>query len=223
LPDLHLWIVVAEELASVLASAAPRPSPASVNVVKSGAGMNQPAAEIIITRLSEILFLQAVRSCINARSSADAGWFGALKDLEIDRALVLLQREPHEPWTVEMLAKHLNVSRSAFSARFKQLVGEPPMHYLTRLRLTKAAAVLRTQPATLFEVARSIGYDSEVAFSKAFKRYYGIEPGAYRQRRQALIDDVKLTNGYRTSQATELLRASSPAFEASLPRQRRET
>lgn len=197
--------------------------PAIVNVVKSEASMNQPAAEIIITRLSEILFLQAVRSCIGAGSSGNAGWFGALRDPEIGRALVLLQREPDEPWTVETLAKHLNVSRSAFSARFKQLVGEPPMHYLTRLRLTKAAAALRTQPATLYEVARSIGYDSEVAFSKAFKRYYGIAPGAYRQGRQALIEDGGLTDGHRTPQITELHRASSPAFEASPPRQRKET
>ena len=194
--------------------------PAIVNVVRSEASMNQPAAETIITHLSEILFIQAVRACIGAGSSENASWFGALKDPQIGRALVLLQRQPDESWTVEKLASHLNMSRSAFSAKFKQLVGESPMHYLTRLRLTKAAAALRTQPATLSEVALSIGYDSEVAFSKAFKCYYGIAPGAYRQGRQALIDEERLTNGH---QATGRPRASSPAFEASPPRRRRET
>jgi AraC-like DNA-binding protein len=193
---------------------------AVVNLVKAEASMNQPAAETVITRLSEILFIQAVRACIGAASEGNASWFGALKDPQIGRALVLLQRQPDEPWTVEKLSSRVNLSRSAFSAKFKQLVGEPPMHYHTRLRLTKAAAALRTQPATLVEVARSIGYDSEVAFSKAFKRYYGMAPGAYRQGRRSLIGDDRLTNGYQT---TGQPRTSSPAFEASPPLLRKET
>src|SRR6266851_9306564 len=169
---------------------------AIVQLVKAEASANQPAAEAVITRLSEILFIQAVRTYVSTVGNGETGWFNALKDPQIGQALVLLQRQPDEPWTVEKLSSHLNVSRSAFSAKFKQLVGEPPMHYLTRLRLTKAAAALRTQPAPLSEVALSVGYDSEVAFSKAFKRYYGIAPGAYRQGRQSLIDDDRLTNGH---------------------------
>ena len=78
--------------------------------------------------------------------------------------------------------------KSSFSARFKLLAGESPMCYLTRMRLTKAAAVLRTQPATLLEVATSIGDDSEVAFSKAFKRQYGVAPGAYCQGKRSLVE-----------------------------------
>jgi AraC-like DNA-binding protein len=194
--------------------------PAIVNVVKSEASANGAAAETVITRLSEILFIQAVRACIDAGSFGNASWFGALKDPQIGRALVLLQRQPDEPWTVEKLSSHLNVSRSAFSAKFKQLVGEPPMHYLTRLRLAKAAAALRTQPAPLSEVALSVGYDSEVAFSKAFKRYYGMAPGAYRLGKRSPTGDDPSENG---SPVTGRTRASSPAFEASPLLPRRET
>jgi len=155
--------------------------PTIVQLVKAEASVYQPAAEAIITRLSEILFIQAVRAYMSSASEGNAGWFRALKDPQIGQALALIQRQPDEAWTVESLASRVSLSRSAFSAKFKQLVGEPPMQYLTRVRLTKAAALLRTQPATLVEVALSIGYDSEVAFSKAFKRYLGVAPGAYRQ------------------------------------------
>ena len=152
-----------------------------MQVVKAEASANQPAAETVITRFSEILFIQAVRTYLSTASDGKRGWFTALQDSQIGQALALIQHQPGEPWTIESLARRASLSRSAFSAKFKQLVGESPMQYVTRVRLTKAAALLRTQPATLVEVATSIGYDSEVAFSKAFRRYFGIAPGAYRQ------------------------------------------
>jgi transcriptional regulator GlxA family with amidase domain len=155
--------------------------PALVDLVRSEAIKNRPAAETVILRLSEILFIQAVRSCLSTESDGNANWFRALKDPQIGQALVLILRQPGEPWSVESLASDVGLSRSAFSARFRQLVDEPPMRYLTRARLAKAAAALRNGPATLVEIAHSIGYDSEVAFSKAFKRSFGMAPGAYRQ------------------------------------------
>lgn len=154
-----------------------------VQLVKAEASANQPEAEAVITRLSEILFIQAVQAYISTISDGNAGWLGALKDPQIGQALALIQRQPAQAWTVESLARCVGLSRSAFSAKFTLLVGEPPMQYLTRVRLTKAAALLRTSPATLLEVARSVGYDSEVAFSKVFKRLFGVAPGAYRQGR----------------------------------------
>jgi AraC-like DNA-binding protein len=168
-----------------------------VKVVKSEAGGNQLAAETVITRLSEILFIQAVRTYVSTVDDGNVGWLGALKDPQIGQALALIQRRPAESWTVESLASRVNLSRSAFSAKFKQLVGEPPMQYVTRVRLTKAAALLRTHSATLVEVALSIGYDSEVAFSKAFKRYFGIAPGAYRQGRRPSIGGGTLDYSYQ--------------------------
>jgi AraC family transcriptional regulator, alkane utilization regulator len=158
---------------------------AIVNLVKLEARANQPEAETIITRLSEILFIRSVRAYICATADDMTGWFRALKDPQIGQALALIQHHPDDAWTIDSLASYVSLSRSAFSAKFKLLVGESPMHYITRVRLTKAAILLRTRPATLLEVASSVGYDSEVAFSKAFKRQFGVAPGAYRQGKRS--------------------------------------
>jgi len=157
---------------------------AIVQVVQAEASANQLAAETIITRFSEILFIQAVRTYMSMVGDGKRGWFNALKDPQIGQALALIQQHPEEQWTVASLACRVSLSRSAFSAKFKQLVGESPMQYVTQVRLAKAAALLRTNSATLAEVATSIGYDSEVSFSKAFRRSYAIAPGAYRQGRR---------------------------------------
>lgn len=171
---------------------------AIVKGVKAEASANQPATETVITRFSEILFIQAVRTyMMDTVDNGKRGWFSALKDPQIGQALALVQRHPEEPWTVESLACRVSLSRSAFSAKFKQLVGESPMQYVTRVRLTKAAAHLRTNSATLVEVATSIGYDSEVAFSKAFRRHFGIAPGAYRQGRRSPGEDEALGKKYQ--------------------------
>jgi len=160
---------------------------AIVELVRVEASVNRLEAETVITRLSEILFIQAVRAYIRTAGDGNVGWLGALKDPQIGQALALIQHQPDETWTVESLASRVSLSRSAFSAKFKQLVSEPPMQYITRVRLTKAAALLRKNSATLVEVAVSVGYDSEVAFSKAFKRYFGIAPGAYRHGKRPPI------------------------------------
>jgi len=159
---------------------------AIVELVRVEASVNRVEAETVITRLSELLFIQAVRAYIRTIGDRNVGWLGALKDPQIGQALALIQHQPGEAWTVGSLACRVSLSRSAFSAKFRQLVGEPPMQYITRVRLTKAAASLRTHPATLVEVATSVGYESEVAFSKAFKRYFGIAPGAYRLGRRTV-------------------------------------
>ena len=159
---------------------------AIVELVRVEASVNRVEAETVITRLSELLFIQAVRAYIRTIGDRNVGWLGALKDPQIGQALALIQHQPGEAWTVGSLACRVSLSRSAFSAKFRQLVGEPPMQYITRVRLTKAAASLRTHPATLVEVGTSVGYESEVAFSKAFKRYFGIAPGAYRLGRRTV-------------------------------------
>src|SRR5437588_11058070 len=161
---------------------------AIVELVRVETSVKRVEAETVITRLSELLFIQAVRAYIRTTGDRNLGWLAALKDPQIGQALALIQHQPGEAWTVGSLACRVSLSRSAFSAKFRQLVGEPPMQYITRVRLTKAAASLRAQSATLVEVALSIGYDSEVAFSKAFKRYFGMAPGAYRQARHPPIE-----------------------------------
>jgi AraC-like DNA-binding protein len=152
-----------------------------VKLVRAEVNGHQPGAEAVIRRLSEILFIQAAREHLRTAGAGQPGWLRALKDPQIGQALALMQHQPGEAWTVESLARRVGLSRSAFSAKFTRLVGMPAMRYMTDVRLTKAAALLRTQPATLIEVALSVGYDSEVAFSKAFKRRFGAAPGAYRR------------------------------------------
>jgi len=139
------------------------------------------AREIVI-RLAEILFIQGVRTYFDENAeTAKFGWLAAVRDPQIGQALALLHSHPHHPWTVALLARQLAVSRSAFAARFTELVGEPPFRYLTRLRINAAASRLRTSDDKLSAVATSAGYDSVAALAKAFKRHMGMTPGEYRQ------------------------------------------
>jgi len=114
-------------------------------------------------------------------SPSQTGWLAALNDLQIGAALALVHADPQASWTVASLAAKVAMSRSAFAARFVQLVGEPPLQYVTRWRMQKASGILRDGHASLAEVAARVGYESEAAFSKAFKRAVGSTPGAYRR------------------------------------------
>ena len=131
----------------------------------------------MITRLADILVIQAIRSWI-ASEPAPTGWLGALKDREIGRAITLIHRHPDRTWTVESLAREISMSRSAFSARFKELVGEAPMAYVTRWRMQLAVTWLQESEAKLADLPRRLGYSSDAAFSRAFKRTIGVPPGS---------------------------------------------
>jgi AraC-like DNA-binding protein len=140
----------------------------------------RPGGETVITRLSDILVIQAIRSWIERDASAQSGWLGALQHKQIGRAITLIHREPARPWTVATLAGEAAMSRSAFAARFTELVGEPVMHYVTRWRMHVAVTWLKEDDAGIAELASRLGYQSEAAFSRAFKRYVGVPPGALR-------------------------------------------
>jgi len=140
-----------------------------------------PGAETVVSRLADILFVQAVRAYVADQGEEAGGWLRALVDRQIGPALSLIHQRPEEAWTVESLAANVAMSRSAFAARFNDLVEEPPLTYLTRWRMTKASRLLRTGTATMSEIAAQVGYDAEAAFSKAFKRWIGTAPGAYRR------------------------------------------
>jgi AraC-like DNA-binding protein len=141
----------------------------------------RPGGEAVITRLGDILVIQAIRSWIETDPAARSGWLGALQDRQVGRALTLVHREPARDWTVASLAGEVAMSRSAFAARFTELVGEPAMAYVTRWRMHLALDALREEGATVGELADRLGYRSEAAFSRAFKRIVGIPPGAARQ------------------------------------------
>jgi AraC family transcriptional regulator, alkane utilization regulator len=141
---------------------------------------NRPGAETVISRLSDILFIHAIRAHMRQMDGDKSGWLRAMTDPEIAPALQALHQSPHENWTVERLARRACVSRSAFAARFTERMGEPPLHYLTRWRMHVAIGLLRDTRQTLAEIAAQVGYGSEAAFSKAFKRLLGTSPGSYR-------------------------------------------
>jgi AraC-like DNA-binding protein len=142
----------------------------------------RPGGEAVITRLSDVLVIQAIRAWMDADPAARTGWLGALRDPEIGRALALIHRDPAQPWTVASLAREVAMSRSAFAARFTALVGEPVMQYLTRHRMGVAVTALSDDGATVAELADRLGYRSQAAFARAFKRVVGVAPGAIKRR-----------------------------------------
>ena len=141
----------------------------------------RPGGEAVITRLADILVIQTLRAWIETDPAARQGWLGALRDRHVGRALALIHREPAREWSVEALAGELSMSRSAFAARFTTLVGEPAMQYVTRWRMHLAHDALTGGDATVAELADRLGYRSEAAFARAFKRVIGSPPGAVRR------------------------------------------
>ncbi len=140
-----------------------------------------PGGGEVVTRLADILVIQAIRSWIETDPAARLGWLGALQDRQIGRAISLIHREPAREWTVASLAREIAMSRSALAARFTELVGEPVMQYVTRWRMHLALTALREEGVTVGELANRLGYRSEAAFSRAFKRVIGVPPGAVRR------------------------------------------
>jgi AraC-like DNA-binding protein len=141
----------------------------------------QPGAEVMLRRLTELLFIQVIRLWSTQQAKASVGWVGALRDQPISAALGLIHESPGHRWTVKELAETAALSRSAFSARFTELVGEPPMTYLTRWRMLRATRLLKNE-VRIETIADLLGYESEAAFRKAFKREIGIPPAQYRKR-----------------------------------------
>ncbi|GAB4509020.1 MAG: AraC family transcriptional regulator [Anaerolineae bacterium] len=146
------------------------------------ANMRLPGTQTLLTRLADILFVQVVRAWIENPTSSVPGWLHALSDPPIAQALSQMHAAPSHPWTLVELANAAALSRSAFAARFHALVGETPIHYLTRWRIHLACQILQQETCTLVEVALRVGYGSEMAFSKAFKRMIGMSPGQYRKQ-----------------------------------------
>ncbi len=135
----------------------------------------------MLRRLTELLFIQVIRLWIDQQAEAAVGWVGALRDQPISAALGLIHQSPERSWTVKELADAAVLSRSAFSARFSELVGEPPMTYLTRWRMLRATHLLKNE-VKMKNIADLLGYESEAAFRKAFKREIGIPPAEYRKQ-----------------------------------------
>ena len=143
-----------------------------------------PGSHAIISHLTHVLFVQAVRGHFLARPADGHGdWFAALSDPEIGVALGLLHEHPETPWTVEKLADHASMSRSTFAARFATIVGRTPMQYLAECRMRVARELLGSTTLGMKAIAKRAGYANESAFSNAFKRHVGVAPLGYRRER----------------------------------------
>ena len=153
----------------------------TVRAIGSEARELRPGGETIITRLADVLVIHAIRSWIARDPAAQTGWLGALQDKQLGRVISRIHRDPARAWTLESLAAEAMMSRSAFAARFTELVGEPAMHYVTRWRMHTALTWLKEDDAPVADLSRRLGYESEAAFSRAFKRYIGVSPGAVRR------------------------------------------
>ncbi|MER5396368.1 AraC family transcriptional regulator [Streptomyces sp. NPDC002599] len=143
---------------------------------------DEPGQEVVLDRLLDLLMITALRAWFSRPEAAAPAWYQALADPVVGRALRLLQDDPARPWTVAGLAAETGVSRAALARRFGELVGEPPMTYLTGWRLAAAADRLRESDDTLETIARHVGYGSAFALSSAFKRVYGVSPQEHRAR-----------------------------------------
>ena len=152
----------------------------------------RPGGEAVITRLADVLVIQAIRWWIETDPSAQTGWLGALRDEQIGRALSMIHGDPARAWTVAALADELAMSRSAFAARFTELVGEPVMHYVTRWRMRVAVNALQDEGPTVAELANRLGYRSEAAFARAFKRVVGVAPGSIKRELEPGIGAMAL-------------------------------
>ncbi|WP_432562487.1 AraC family transcriptional regulator [Kineococcus sp. SYSU DK003] len=141
----------------------------------------RPGGEAVLTRLADVLVVQALRNWLETDPGARAGWLGALSDPLVGPALALVHRDPARNWTVASLASAVSSSRSAFAARFTAVVGEPVMQYVTRWRMHLALDRMRAEDVTVAGLARDLGYRSEAAFSRAFTRVVGQPPGTARR------------------------------------------
>jgi AraC-like DNA-binding protein len=157
----------------------------SLRFISREASELRPGGETVITRLADILVIQMIRAWIDSAPEDQQGWLAALRDTQIGRALAVIHRSPQRAWSVAELAHNAGMSRSAFSARFTQLVGESVMRYLTRWRLQLARTYLRETSDPLAHIAERIGYESEAAFCRAFKRMFGVPPGRVRSGRES--------------------------------------
>jgi AraC-like DNA-binding protein len=140
-----------------------------------------PGSLSTLTKLAELMFVEALRRYAESLPPDGKGWLAAVRDAQVGRALALLHGDPAKGWTVDELAREVALSRSALAERFATLVGEPPMQYLTRWRLALAARTLRSGSEALSRVAERSGYESEAAFNRAFKREFGLPPAAWRR------------------------------------------
>lgn len=144
-------------------------------------------SRIVIDRLVDVFFVQAVRYHMSNHSTCNSHWLRAVADPQIGKALRAIHESVESPWTVEELARIAGMSRAGFALRFKQLAGEAPLEYVTRWRMYKASRLLKDRDRKLVQIANEVGYETDGAFNRAFKRVLGVTPGEFRRNPAAEI------------------------------------
>jgi AraC-like DNA-binding protein len=147
--------------------------------------LGRAGADTVLTRLAEVMFIEVLRRYLDELPPGQTGWLAGLRDEVVGRALTLLHGRPGYPWTLAEVAREAASSRSSLAKRFAELVGQPPMQYLTQWRMQVAANHLAQSSAKVATIGAEVGYDSEAAFSRAFKKATGLAPGAWREVRRA--------------------------------------
>ena len=158
-----------------------------VNLAAAESTSRRPGSEALLERLSEMMLVDAVRRHVENMPEQSTGWLAGLRDRFVGRALALLHEKPAADWNIDDLSRQVGLSRSALHERFVELIGQPPMQYLTNWRMQLASRLLRETQSSVASIALEVGYDSEAAFARAFKRLVGAPPAAWR-RMQGELD-----------------------------------
>ena len=165
-----------------------------VDLALAEARAPRAGSRCVLLHLSELLFVEVVRRYLDSLSGSHTGWLAGLLDPVAGRALALLHNRPADPWSLERLAREVGVSRSLLAFRFSELIGQPPMRYLTRWRIQLACRRLSDDAAKVSAVALNVGYRSEAAFSRAFKAMVGTSPAGWRRRQTSPAFRIRTTS-----------------------------
>jgi AraC-like DNA-binding protein len=154
----------------------------SIRYAVERAVASQTGSEIVVAKLSEALFVETLRRYVDHLPPGQTGWLAGARDPDVGNALALVHRQPSDPWTIAELARQVGVSRSVLAERFRHFLGVPPMAYLTRWRLQLGAQLLASTSRSVAQIAAEVGYESEPAFNRAFKREFGSPPARFRMK-----------------------------------------
>jgi len=149
------------------------------------ADASRTGGEAVLAKLSEVLFVETLRAYIAHLPTEQTGWLAGARDPEVGKTLALMHRNPAHPWTIASLAKEAGVSRSVLAERFRHYLSEPPMAYLTRWRLQLGRQMLSSTSYSVAQIAAEVGYESEAAFNRAFKREFTVPPARFRSQSRA--------------------------------------
>jgi AraC-like DNA-binding protein len=154
----------------------------SIRYSVGNADASAPGGEAVLAKLSEVLFVETLRRYIALLPEEQTGWLAGVRDPEVGKALAFLHRDPARPWTIASLANEVGISRSVLADRFRRYISQTPIGYLTRWRLQLGARMLKSTSNSVVQIASEVGYESEAAFNRAFKREFGLPPARFRSQ-----------------------------------------